>query len=247
MSLGYITETQAGDLIESTVKANLSRGFIKRPTGFTQHCIDTGTIAFEVAQRILQAHPPLGRAINPFIVKTEGYMHDFSKIFEGDNYHEIGTAHLILTKGDTELGLVVGEPAEERKDALRRMASIPISDYAIYESLGKSGFPEKALYPEVKNFIERIAQLRKALSRSQEPLTIEELSLPFSLEQQIGLYADLTNVGGKRVNVEERMKEVMQRYSDLNGDYCNPTVAELTEIIKPRILVVSKTIENLMQ
>lgn len=92
-----------------------------------------------------------------------------------------------------------------------------------------------------------VNKLRKDLSTTGKPLSMKEFALPFTLNQQITLYADLVNVGGKIVSAEERMDEVIQRYGNPNGGYYNPVVADLTKKIRPRILVVTKTIENLME
>ncbi len=240
----YIPENRARELIEHEVKSNAINGFIKNPEGFAQHCIYTGNIAYDVSKRILQRHPSLIGRVNPEIVRIEGFMHDFSKILEGDDYHEIGTAYIILTKGD-EMGLVAGESKAERAKILKEAASLVPPDYALFEELGGYNFPKGALYKCVNKFLERISQLRTDLSKNSNPLTIAELTLPFTLNQQIATFADLTNVNGERVSIEKRMDEIIKRYSAPEQNL-NPTVAKLTQVIKPRILIIGKTIESLI-
>lgn len=242
----YMPEEEAKKLIKSTVVENLDKAHIKSPEEFSEHCIQTGRICFEIANRILQKHLSLSPYINPDLIRVEGYMHDFSKIFEGGEYHEIGTSHLILTEGE-ELGLVLGGTSLERKQILKEMASLVPPDYALYEALGGRDYFNAAVYPDkIGKFIERIRQLRRDFSKTKYSISIEELALPFTLSQQIALYADLTNVNGQIVSVREKLDEIEQRYGDSEGNFFDPKYAEMTRIIRPRILVVGKTIENLL-
>src|SRR3989338_1926810 len=118
-TLDFITETEARKLIESEVEENRGKGFIITSGGFVQHLIDTGRIGYETANTILLKHPSLRGQVNPDLIRASGYMHDFSKIHEGSRYHEVGAAYLILTQGDTNLGLVRGGTESERKKVLK--------------------------------------------------------------------------------------------------------------------------------
>lgn len=244
----YITPEQAAQLIESTANANRGNGFFKDSTGFFQHCLDTGRISYEIAMKIQSKHPSLTNSVSPNILRVAGYMHDFSKIFEGGEYHEVGTAHLVLTRGDQDLGLISGGTQSERKQTLKKIASIILSDYALFEALGGNDYPNNPAYPSrFPSFKSRVEQLRKDLSPTNSTLTIEQLALPFTLNQQIGLYADLTNLDGERTPIQKRISEIEQRYGDKKGKFYDPVYAELTRKIRPRILIVGATIENLLK
>jgi hypothetical protein len=249
MELTYITEDAARQLVETKVEENLEKNYIVTPKGFANHLMDTGRIAYEVSNLILERHPSLKSHIDPDINRVEGYMHDFTKIFEGNHYHEIGTAHIVLTKGDSELGLVVGGTKEERTAVLKEIAASFAPDYALYEELGKFPFPNNADYKDKAGpFVDRLNYLTKALSKTGEPLTREEFALPLTLNQQITLYADLTNVGGKRVPVEQRLFDIKERYGDPEQPgYYDLNYVRLTDAITPRVLIVCNTIENLLR
>jgi len=245
--LYYIEEENAAKLIREELEPNNRRGFIINPDGFLEHCMATGRIAFEAANRILTKHPSLRRIINPDLLRVEGYVHDLSKIYEGDRYHEIGTAYLIFTEGDGRLGLLSGGSKAERKKVLTEMSHIVLTDAALYEELGRDDFPRGALYKDcIDRFLDRIAFFRRRLGKNNDLLSIEELSLPFSLNQFIALYADLTNVNGERVCVKERTEELIQRYSDPKCRHYNPILAKLDKEILPRRLMAERIIKELV-
>jgi hypothetical protein len=244
----FISEKRAREIIEAEVKSNRDRGHIVNPSGFSEHCIRTGRIAHEVALKILKRHPSLSNKIHPDILRVEGYMHDLSKIYEGDKYHEVGTAHLILTQGATNLGLVCEGSQFEKREILTAMAHIVLPDAALYEELGKDWFPENALYKDrIDAFVDRVHFLRAELSKTDEPLRMEEFALPFTLNQFIALYADLTHVDGRKVSVEEKTELLIERYNDPQGGYYNPILARLDKEILPRRLMVERVVESLMQ
>jgi len=244
----FITETDARDLIESEVESNSWRGIIQNPTGFSNHCIGTARIGYATALKIIDNHPSLARIINPEIIRVQGYMHDFSKIYEGNTYHEVGTAYLVLTQGDTKLKLVSGTSEQEKTYALKEMASLILPDYALFEGLGGNNFPDGALWPkDLAKFRDRIGALRVALSNTEFPLSIEELAVPSTINQLIAQYADLTNIEGVKVSVQERLTELQERYRNPGSGCFNPSYAEITDIIRPRLIVGAETIEQLLQ
>ncbi|TKJ16981.1 hypothetical protein CEE44_00390 [Candidatus Woesearchaeota archaeon B3_Woes] len=246
--INFITEERARELIESEVESNTDKDFIIDSSGFANHSIDTARIAYNIANIILEKHPSLKNLIDPEIIRAAGYMHDFGKVYGGHEYHEVGAAHLILTEGDKNLGLINGGLKSEREGVLREMASIIPPDLALYEELGGSNFPDGALYKDhIGLFIEKVEQLRRDLSKTDEPLSIEDFALPYTLNQQITLYADLTNLNGESIPIEQRLAEFEQRYSDPQSKYYNPILSGLTKVIKPRILVVGNTVESLMK
>jgi len=241
--IAYITESTVKYLIQSEVESNPEH--IHNQIGFAQHLIDTGNIAYQVATKILEKHPSLHHHIHPGIVRLAGYLHDFSKIYEGDFYHEIGTAHLIVQEGDKKLELITGGTLSERKELLKATASILPPDALLYEELGGNDYPQAAIHDCFPEFHERTEYLRRALSQ-KGILTIEQLALPYTLDQQIGLYADFTNVNGKIISPEERIKELEIRYNDPNSPYYNPFFNNLRRKAIPRILTVTKVIDTLL-
>ena len=80
----YISREAIKDLIVSEVQSNKSKGNILSSKGFAQHLIDTGDIGHQVATKILEKHPTLKGQVNPEIVRLAGWIHDFSKIYEGN-------------------------------------------------------------------------------------------------------------------------------------------------------------------
>lgn len=244
----YITETGMKSLIESEVETNSSKGFVKNPSGFAQHLIQTGKIAHQTASIILRKHPSLRGRLDPRITKIAGWVHDFTKIHEGSEYHEVGSAHIVLTEGDGRLELITGGTKKEKTRKLIQIARCLPPDFALYEELGGASFPNKALYQAALHpFLKRIEELRTKLSTSRKKLSIEEFALPFSLEQQVLLYADMVNNGEEgKTSIERRLTEIKRRYGDPKSEYHNPILAGLIDVIAPRILVVGRTIENLM-
>jgi len=248
-NIKYIAEAGMRSLIKGEVETHESLKHIKSPSGFANHLIQTGEIAHQTASTILRNHPTLSRELDPEVTKLAGWMHDFSKPREGGEYHEVGSAHMALIEGDGRLELITGGAKGERTEKLIRIAKCLPSDSALYEELGGNGFPDKALYPKVlPKFLERIEELRRKLSPDGRVFSMEEFALPFSLEQQVLIYADMVNNGEEgRVSVEERLRELKERYGDPGSGYYNPILAGLIDITTPRILVVGRTIENLMQ
>jgi len=245
-TLEFITEEAARIMLTSENNEHVDKGYIISPDGFQNHLIDTGNISYDVALKILDNHPDLADQIYPDIVRVAGYMHDFAKMREGDKYHEIGSSYIVLTEGE-RLGLVSGESREIVRKALKEIASITPTDYAIFEELGGDNFPEGVKYPEhIGNFDERLSTVRKELSKTDTPLTIGEFALPSSLHQKIALYSDLTNVEGDIVAVENRLADVIERYSNPTSGYFNPVVADLTNVIRPRLLSVVSEVKDLM-
>lgn len=236
MVLKYISEEKAIKLIKKMCSLEKSR--IKKYDSFLQHLIDTGNIAFKLANKIIEKYPNLG--INPEIVKVAGYMHDFSKIFEQPRYHEIGTAYIILTKGE-EYGLVFGGTKEERKEALKEVARTILTDFSLYEELGGEKFPDVFYKEDFKKFSERWDYLRKELGDGKK-LSIEELTLPNNLNQKILSYADLTNRDGKIVSTEWRFKDILRRYKTQDSK-----MYKVTTIAKMRVLDNCGKIEKLIK
>jgi hypothetical protein len=242
----YLTENRARDLLLSEIDTHKDKRFVLGAEGFTKHHIDVGNTAFYAANKILEKHPSLAAMINPELLRAEGYVHDFGKIFETDPLHEVPTACEILLNGDGNLGLVRGGSIGERKTLLRIMASCAMADSPLYEELGGADFPEACLYEDhIDRVRDRVEYLRKELSTTGKPLSMEELTLPLSLNQQIALFADLTLVDGKIGRMQERLDEITVRYNT-KGQYHNPTGAELAQTVKKRGLPIESLILSLM-
>lgn len=243
--LTYISERAASDLVKSDVAAHLDLGHIKNPQGFAQHHLDTAKIAYETAASILKHHPFLQREIIPEEIRTAGYVHDLKKTITGTPLHEIPTAYEILT--NPQLELVIGGTETERASALKRIAGIIPPDFGLYESIKGEFLPEKdSLYPLNDERRAELAYLIKNISTDGHALTLEEFALPLRLDQQITLYADLTNVEGKVVPIGQRMDEVAKRYGDAHSKYHDPIYTQLVELVRPRILVVDANIRGLL-
>lgn len=244
--LTYISEKAASDLVKSEVAAHLDLGHIKNPEGFAQHHIDTARIAYETAIAIWKRHPFLQSEIIPEEIRTAGYFHDLKKTIVGTPLHEIPTAYAVLT--DPKLELVIGGTAAERLLALKRIASIIPPDATIYECIKGAFSPDKNMphYPFNDERRMELDYLLRNLSTDGQILTLDEFALPLRLDQQITLYADLTNLEGKAVPLVKRLDEVVQRYEDRQSRYHDPVYAQLVEIARPRILVVDANIRRLL-
>lgn len=248
MTIHYITEEAVRELVESEVAANKDKGYVRSPEGFVNHHMQTGRIGYQVANQIIDKHPSLAPLINPELIRTEGYVHDFTKIYEGDRLHEIGTAYLVLTEGDKRLQLVTGGTSEERTALLREMAAMFPVDYASFEELGGYQGLKHCAYPElIDQFRERLDFLRKELSDTDEPLSMERFALPYSLNQKIALFADLTNLDGKSVSASERMDDAVKRYGNPDSGFYDPIITKLTPVVRPRLLTVTNSIEELLK
>ncbi len=252
MEIQYIDEETAKGLIKKAGDKAIGEGkkFITNPTGFSGHLINTGRNAELVAERILGKNSDLQGKVTPKIVRVAGFMHDFGKINIGDPYHEIEGAYEII-EGGKELGLVSGEGNLERE--LIRIAFCLPGDFALLEEMGKD-FPDSALYsafvtPRLKNQVE---VLRRKFSPTGEPLSIATLCSPDTLEKQIALYADMTDVHGGGISYRNRLDDIVARYTKLASEADTEasknywaTLTGLTKQISPRIFNVCERIEKL--
>jgi len=243
--LTYISEKAASDLVKSDVTAHVELGHIKNPEGFAQHHLDTAKIAYETAASILKQHPFLGREVIPEEIRTAGYVHDLKKTMTGTPLHEIPTAYEILN--NLQLKLVMGGTEAERRSTLKRIAGIIPPDFALYESIKGAFEPgQKSLYPINDERRAELDYLMKNLSSDGHILTLEEFALPLRLDQQIALYADLTNVEGKVVPIEQRLDEAAERYGNAQSKYYDLIYAQLVEEVRSRILVVDANVRGLL-
>ena len=114
-------------------------------------------------------------------------------------------------------------------------------------------FPTTALYPLSKGLEEQIKYLQRNLSFTGKDLSIGEITFPTSIEQQIALYSDMFDLGGKTISVEERLNEIIERYGELaqtapadEAHYLR-TIVEITSDIsfQERIFNVCKNVRKL--
>jgi hypothetical protein len=210
--ISYINESYMADfIVEECERARgLGKDFIHGFEGFAGHLIGVGNRAEEVAHMVRERNENLKEVVNPGVVKVAGYMHDIGKIKYGDPFHEIYGAVQILEEGE-KIGLVCGGTSEEKKKLLNSIAACLPSDGPLAEEL--RGFPSdfSHRYYHTQELEDKINYLRKELSEN-EPLSVTRLTSPDTLEKAICLYSDWSDLGGKKISVEERIGEIDERY-----------------------------------
>src|SRR3989344_5104919 len=140
-----------------------------------------------------------------------GYGTEKAKLPYGEMYHDFTGAHAILSNG-LEWELVIGGTEGERREALRRIAICLPGDWDMEETGGEN-FPEGALYGTTPEFEAMIDELKIRLSPNKEKLTMLELSIPTTLERQIGVYGDLIDTNERNIGgALARIREVCERY-----------------------------------
>ncbi|MBN2422401.1 hypothetical protein JXB41_04175 [Candidatus Woesearchaeota archaeon] len=208
-------------------------GNIYDENGFIEHNLTTGDIAWNSACKLVKASPYFEAAVVPELVRTYGYLHDIGKVTLGVPLHEIETAYLILTKGE-EWGLVRGGCPKDRKDALRIMANLSLSDSSIYpmiesrysKNLRLHSFKVysneyQTLKSKAKTIVSELTGINEEEINDREVIIfLQSYSLPNTPMKKIALYADSVNLKGKEVDFQTRCEEALHRYNDpLSGDY----------------------------
>jgi hypothetical protein len=240
MGLEFLTEKEFIDFFDATIEDLGNNCKLKSTKGFKQHLLDTGRISHESALDILEQHPSLAPQINPEILRVTGYFHDISKAWEKDPFHELDSARYILANGSKLI--VRGGTTMEQKDALTAMAMIMPPDFILHEQLGGADFPDESASPHPAHIGQAQADLiyltRQFASLLKRSVDFQEVVFPYRLDQRISLYADLTNVMGKRLTVEKRVEDIIARWP-----------AEVTPLIKaakPRLYVAAHSVQELL-
>lgn len=251
-NLVYIPEDRARELVMAVVKENAEKALIANPEGFTKHNINTGLTGYKTA-----LHPNvenyarlIGEQVIPEIVRTAGFVHDIGKAFEGDIFHEIPAIEGVLS-GRWEL--VTGGEKSERELAGKIISLCIASDGVLHEQIGGQNFPHSP-YPRevIEPFKERIIELKRRLSLSEQKLSIEELTLPIAIRGDGGrisvmrycqFYADLTGMG----SLQERLDDCAERYGK-PGRFYDPINSNLSRAGgSARMLQAASVIEGLIK
>ncbi len=178
-------------------------------SGFLRHSEATYKIAKETAIDIINHNP--GLEIDPNEVAIAGYLHDIGRLLSvNQNFHEIRGALYIKNRG-YEAGI-----AENKKD-LEGLSGMVISHFIVYEEFLDKCYPGREEFSNIK----------------------ASLLLPKSIEQQIIVYSDLSNLEGRETNFRERVEHIENRQKD------NPHFLNAFERGKPRIIRACTGIEEL--
>lgn len=178
-------------------------------SAFLGHSEATYKIAKETAVDIINHNPGLG--INPLEVAIAGYLHDIGRLLNvNQNFHEIRGALYIKDRG-YGLGIAVN------KEELERLSQMIISHFIVYEEFLDEDYPGREEFSNIK----------------------ASLLLPAGIEQQIIVYADLSNLEGREMDFRERLDYIENRQRN------NPQFLHALERGKPRIISVCRGVEQL--
>jgi hypothetical protein len=192
-------------------------GSLNDPDGYLAHLRQVQNLAEIVVGNILEANPGI-----PLITK---------EISVAAGLHDIGMPRL---KKKVFHGLEGARYIEQ--EGLERGVADSLKDvYRIAQMLRSHGFaPEYWQEPE-------FAGLRKEF----EPLNTA-LLVPRTWQEVIVTYADMTNLGGERVTMEERIAESLERYSN-DHRYADAKIVKVTKVAQPRMLQLARRVEALEQ
>jgi hypothetical protein len=243
MIMRYMTEKEFGTFFDKKVEELTCAGLLKSAEShnienFKKHLVDTAKIAKDTANKIINNHPTFAAKLDVNILEAAGFFHDITKLWKGRPYHEIDAAKFVIDCGD---GLIVRDgTASERRFALIKIARIILSDFILYEELNRQSYLNESHYPQHFENAQKDIQflMRKFSEIFNTKLSFLDVVLPYKIDQQILLYADLTNVNGNRLTVEERIADIIARWPD--------SIKPLIEQAKPRLFVVAHTVQQLL-
>ena len=144
-----------------------------------------------------------------------GYFHDIGRCFTKDKinhaFHEIIGARYFEEKG---FGLGIADSQEQ----CDRISQSFRSHFIVYEQF---------IMPEYKQWLPGL--------KDANP----DLLLPKSWNELVIIYADLTNINGKRISFEDRIADIKERAKKND----NPRLKALEEA-EPRLLTLKKKVEE---
>ena len=245
--LTYINEEKGLNLLLGLIEKQKGKGvnFIRSQKWASVHCVGTAKKGRDLAVRA---------GLNGGLQYAVGIFHDAGKLFEPDPFHEVVGAWYALTRGQ-EFGLVKGGKSAERVNALKRIAFCIIADGPVYEewinnlysasenSIGR-GFDGRDGINRIET---RLGDLRILLSPDKNPLSLERLLLPITMEQKVALVADMADVDIEKRTVggmKTRFDDILQRYEDSSHADYNPVGAKSARMVMSRYYQVLEEVAD---
>jgi hypothetical protein len=152
--------------------------------GLMQHLSDSYDIAFEVAGKVYDNNIYLRKSMDSREVALAGGLHDIGRPLQDDQlFHELRGADYIEKNGVHE-----------------NIANFYDDAYRIAQMIRPHGFVWEQFNDEANT-----------AARKEFEYLNPTLLLPRTIPEMIVTYADLTNLDGKRISMEERLDELKDR------------------------------------
>ena len=226
--VGYINNKDMERLMKKIVKDN--PGILINQEDFLLHCKGTRDIISEALDDIFIHYPDFRDRLNRSELETAGFFHDVGRPFNKDQtFHELRGAEWLERKAlekcivyPTKLGM---NAMLEAVTSVYRIAQTIRSHFVVLEQF-KLPFFEK--------------QRKEFESREDCDL---DLLIPHTWNEALVVYGELSNVRGKVMSFEERVKDLRERYRNY-PDYEDPNFLEAIEIGLKRVERVYKRVQN---
>jgi len=184
---------------------------------YLQHLTQVGDIAVEILGNIRRNNSSF--SINFDEVASTAYLHDIGRpLAKEQGFHEFRGARFVEQNGIKE------DIADSSKDIFR-IAQVIRSHGFAFESWQEQGYSD----------------LRKEFGSLDSNLLI-----PRTWQEAIIAYSDLASLGGKRVTMQERMGELLERYKK-DPNFKDQRVVRVANAAYPQVLELGARVEALEQ
>lgn len=219
MGKSIISIEEAGKLLKDVVDRH--PGNLKTPEGFLTHSKDSAEIMIELLDRVFfHYNEEFQFNLDKDEIIAASYLHDIGRPLQQDQlFHELRGARYIENNG-VDMGVA------STSKQLYRMAETLRSHFVVSEQFRM---------PELAD--------KKADFEHLDP----DLLLPITWNQAFLVYAELSNIGGKKVTFTERMDELKERYSSPNSGYRDPLFLKAFTAGEERIRRTCQRVEDLAE
>jgi len=184
------------------------------------HLSDSYTIAGETVELALANYLSLKTLLKPEEVSLAAGLHDIGRLLRKNQlFHELRGVRYVEERG-LEKGV-----ADNLVDVFR-IAQMFRSHYIVAEQ-----WTDDETVDERGEF---------------EPLD-SGLLVPRTLNEQIVVYAELSNMDGREVSFRDRIEDIKQRYSDPKWAVSNPSLLRIMRRGLPRVIEICERIERLVK
>lgn len=198
-------------------------GTLRDPKGFLVHSYDSAIIIRDILDRAIYHYPDEFQfLLDRREIEIAAYLHDVGRpLKKVQLFHELSGAEYIEKEGK-RFGIALTEKHDKQ---LYRIAETIRSHFVVYEQFHM---------PELAD--------RRDKFKNIDP----DLLIPTTWNQKFVVYAELSNVGGKRMTPRERIGELVDRYSN-NSQYKDELFLKAIMLGKERIYRVCDTIDRLIE
>lgn len=194
-------------------------GTLQDPKGFLTHSYDSAVIIKEILDKAIHYYPESFKFMDRKEIEIAAYLHDIGRILQKDQlFHELRGAEYIEKEGK-RLGMALTEKQ------LYRIAETIRSHFVVYEQF-------------------HMLELKK--KRKEFEHIDPDLLIPITWNQKFIVYAELSNVKGKRMSPQERMEELGERYSK-DPRYKDELFLKAFMLGKERLFRVCDIVDKLVQ